>query len=125
MMSLLTVMPHGNNNNNNDMQCASFGRDIVIYSAIQCLQANQKQQNFLSPREKLTPVSEQALIFKYFLFLHGTSIFTGFGVMSYLTLFSFYRFHMLFAKNANHNIKTIDEQKFCKPVVSSGKVIDM
>ena len=46
MMSLLTVMPHGNNNNNNNMQYASFGRDIVIYSAIQCLQANQKQQNF-------------------------------------------------------------------------------
>ena len=45
---------------------------------------NKKEQNFLSQREKLTfIVSEQALNFKQFLFLHEISIFIGFGVKSH------------------------------------------
>ena len=38
---------------------------------------------FLCQREKLTPVSKKAPKFKHFLFLHGISIFTGFGVMNH------------------------------------------
>ena len=37
----------------------------------------------------------------------------------------FYCFICWLAKNAYHNIKTMDEQNFCKPVVSKRNVIDI
>ena len=42
-----------------------------------------KHSKTLSQQEKLTPVSKQTSKFMYFLFLHGISIFTGFGAMSH------------------------------------------
>ena len=68
----------------------------------------QECESFMSLRKKLTLVSEKAPELKDFFILHGMSIFTC--IVCWL------------AKNANHNIKTMEKQKFWKPVIPNKKI---
>ena len=66
----------------------------------------------LSLSEKLTLVSEKAPKLKDFLFLHSTFIFTCFGAINSNILCLSIDFVCWLAKNANHNIKTMEKQTF-------------
>ena len=73
---------------------------------------------------KTDTVIQTASKLKHSLLLQGMSIFTRFGAMSIQSYGFFFDSVRWLIKNANHNIKTMEQQKSWKPIIPKQNVID-